>query len=358
VTGDPLSHETVKESPGTASIPGSEVTFGHVSWCPPFHGAELARANELLGFDVQYFGDNSCVGSDPFAELREAASATETISLATGVTNFITRHPSVVAAGIAAVQIASAGRAICGIGKGDSAVAMIGRFPQRDKEFQRDLYNLRCYLHGETVPTGQWDSRLEWLSSYRIPSVPIEVMASGPKTLRAAAAFADRISLGVGAAPERVRWALSVIDEALETNHRSRSDVQVGAFLDVALAADKQEALNLLRPRVMVRAHMASFPGHELSNQPPILQQATERLRESYDYRYHHTDPTNPLAELISPELAHWFGIGGTATYLADRICELADIGVSYFVFASLPLSERELIAQEVMPAVRRAVHT
>ena len=45
--------------------------------------------------------------SDAFAEMRAAAEATTTIKLATGTTNFVTRHPSVVATSIAAVQVLS-----------------------------------------------------------------------------------------------------------------------------------------------------------------------------------------------------------------------------------------------------------
>src|SRR5579872_3697712 len=111
------------------------IEFGHGGWAPPFQGATLAREDEELGFDIRYFGENYCFNSDPFAELREAARATRRIKLATGVTNTVTKHPSVVASAMAAVQILSAGRAICGVGKGDSSLGVIGRGPQRHDEF-------------------------------------------------------------------------------------------------------------------------------------------------------------------------------------------------------------------------------
>ena len=75
----------------------SAVEFGHLSWRPPFEGAERVAEDEQLGFDIRYFGDNTCYASDPFAEMRAAAEATSTIKLATGVTNTVTRHPSAVA---------------------------------------------------------------------------------------------------------------------------------------------------------------------------------------------------------------------------------------------------------------------
>src|ERR1700759_4115546 len=102
------------------------IEFGHVDFVAPFRGAALAREDEDLGFDIRYFGENSCFASDAFAEMRAAAEATTRIKLATGTSNFVTRHSSVVATSIAAVQVLSGGRAICGVGKGDSAVGVLG----------------------------------------------------------------------------------------------------------------------------------------------------------------------------------------------------------------------------------------
>ena len=55
--------------------------------------------------------------------------------LGTGVTNPITRHAAVTAASIMSVQAESDGRAILGIGRGDSAVLHIGRKPAPLKEY-------------------------------------------------------------------------------------------------------------------------------------------------------------------------------------------------------------------------------
>src|SRR5262245_29585740 len=139
------------------------IEFGHISWCPPFQGAAIASENEQLGFNTVYFGDNQCLTSDPFSELRAAAAATSRIKLATGVTNLITRHPAALASSIAAVQVASGGRTVCGLGKGDSAVGMIGRGPQTNAEFAERTAMLRTYLAGGVNRLGNWDSRLRWL---------------------------------------------------------------------------------------------------------------------------------------------------------------------------------------------------
>ena len=330
------------------------VEFGHVSFCPPFRGAELAAEDEALGFDIRYFGDNTSVASDPFAELRTAAQATTHIKLATGSTNTVTKHPAVVATAIAAVQVASGGRAICGVGKGDSSMGAIGRGPQRHAEFVEKTTALRTYLRGESVRVGGSNSRLEWLDAFpEFEPVPLEIVCSGPKSIAAAAALADRITFSVGAADERVRWALGVLDEGLEAAGRTRADVQIGAYVPICVDPDRANAAERLRVRVTGAAHMSSFPGNDLSVQPEILRKVTTQLRTAYDYRHHNNDPDNPLGGLVDAEFADWFALGGPPQYLAERLAHLVELGLSHFMFAALPLDERERLATDVFPAVR-----
>jgi 5,10-methylenetetrahydromethanopterin reductase len=330
--------------------------FGNVLFCPPLQGGRLAAEDEALGFDIRYFGDNSCYGSDPFVELREAARTTSRIRLAVGATNFVTRHPSVIANGIAGVQLASGGRAICGIATGDSALGVIGRRPQKLAEFVEDATALRRYLHGQTVRLGGWDSSLRWLGEVEAYTpVPIEVMCSGPRALAAAASVADRITLTVGAAPERIAWALDVLDEALAAAGRGRGDVEVGAFVALALDDDRGRAVERLRVRVKGQAHMASHRGVDLDAQPERLRGVTRRLREEYDYRHHDVRPDNPLGQLIEPEFADWFGVGGSPAYAVERLGRLAEAGLGYVFVAGLLPEERERLAADVMPQLKSA---
>src|SRR6266478_9694 len=98
---------------------------------------------------------------------------------------------------------------------------MIGRGPQRHAEFVEQTQMLRTYLRGETVRLGEAESRLEWLDAFpAFTPVPLEVMASGPRSLQFAGRTADRILLGVGAAPERVGWAIDQVDAGLAESGR------------------------------------------------------------------------------------------------------------------------------------------
>ncbi len=330
------------------------VEFSTTGFCPAFGGGKVARESEALGFDVQMFGENHAMAADVFGEMRLAVAETARIKLLCGPVNFVTRDPGVVASAIAPIQVASGGRAICGIARGDSAVAMAGRRPQRQADLERDLGYLRTYLDRGTVSFPERESRLEWIGELAYAPVPVELVCSGPRTIALAAQRAERIGLSVGGSPERVRWAMEIIDKALAEAGRTRDDVTVVAFIPFAVTDDRAGGCAALVPRVSGWAHMSSFPGIDLSQQPERMRRVTEALRAGYDYRYHggNAPGENPNNRVIDEDFADWFGIGGPPSYIVDRLGELVELGVRCFGSALGP-GERERFARDVMPAVR-----
>jgi 5,10-methylenetetrahydromethanopterin reductase len=329
--------------------------FGTTGFYPPFQGAAIARASEELGFDVQMFSENHTRVPDAFGEMRDAARATSRIRLLCGPVNFVTRNPGVIASGIVPIQAVSDGRAVCGIASGDSAVAAAGRRPQRVAALEQDLAVLRAYLHGgDAVLPGGSTSRLEWAQGLPYPPVPIEMVCSGPRAIAVAARLADRVGLSVGANPERVGWALRIIDAALVEAGRERADVRVGVFVPLAVTADRASGRSQIRTRVAGWAHMSSFKGNDLAQQPEILRRVTSVLRDGYDYRFHHpgAPAENPNTAVCDEEFGDWFGLGGPPSYLVERLGELVAMGVDTITCA-LPVPERERFAAEVIPALR-----
>jgi hypothetical protein len=147
---------------------------------------------------------------------------------------------------------------------------------------------------------------------------------------------------------------MNIIGEALAEAERPRDEVRVGAFLPVAITGDRASGRTAIRPRTAGWAHMSSFKGNDLSQQPEIMRRVTSVLRDTYDYRYHHPGASaeNPNTAVCDEEFGDWFGIGGPPSYVIDRLGELVDLGLDFFVTA-LPPAERERFAGEVMPTLR-----
>jgi alkanesulfonate monooxygenase SsuD/methylene tetrahydromethanopterin reductase-like flavin-dependent oxidoreductase (luciferase family) len=335
--------------------PGARpLEFGTTGFYPPFEGAAIARTSEAMGFDVQMFSENHTRVPDAFGEMRDAARVTERIRLVCGPVNFTTRNPGVIASAIVPLQVLSAGRAVCGVASGDSAVAAVGRGPQPVAALERDITALRSYLHGQDVSYGDRSSRLEWAAGLDYTPVAIEMVCSGPRAIAVAARRADRIGLSVGANPAQIGWALQIIATTLAKSGRDRDSVRVGAFVPVAVTEDRATGRSAIRTRVAGWAHMSSFKGNDLSQQPEVMRRVTAVLRDTYDYRYHHpgAPADNPNTAVCDEEFGDWFGIGGPPSYVVDRLGELVDMGIDYFTTA-LPMPERERFAADVMPALR-----
>src|SRR5580693_8379785 len=98
-----------------------------------------APAIEAEGWDGQMFMDSQALSADPYVLMGAWAGATRHLRLSTGVTNPLTRNLAVTAAGAASVQAISGGRAVLGIGRGDSALAYLGLAPAPLAGFERAL---------------------------------------------------------------------------------------------------------------------------------------------------------------------------------------------------------------------------
>ena len=194
---------------------------------------EYARRAEEAGWDGISVGDVQSVSGDMYVAMTLAAMATERIKIGSDVTNPLTRHPVITAGAIASVQRVSDGRAVLGIGRGDSALAHVGHAPVYTKLFEGYLKALQAYLRGDGVPFDELtfgrgmaphvdtlglaeapdDSRLTWLEP-RDAKVPIAVSASGPRVIGAAARYADIVMLGVGADLRRLHWGSELVRNA------------------------------------------------------------------------------------------------------------------------------------------------
>src|SRR5580658_5306695 len=97
---------------------------------------DAARSIEAEGWDGQMFMDSQSLCADPYVRMGAWALATERLKLSTGATNPFTRHPVVTAASVATLQVMSGGRAVLGIGRGDSALAHLGHAPVGIANFQ------------------------------------------------------------------------------------------------------------------------------------------------------------------------------------------------------------------------------
>ena len=148
--------------------------------------ADLMRRAEAAGYDDLWTGETA--GPDGFTPLAVAAAVTERIRLATGIVNPYTRGPALLAQQAAALQDASGGRFVLGIGSSSNVIVERWNevpFVKPLSKVRESVETLRTVFAGERGPGG---FKLETPPA---EPIPIIVAALRGKMLALAAELGD-----------------------------------------------------------------------------------------------------------------------------------------------------------------------
>jgi 5,10-methylenetetrahydromethanopterin reductase len=341
---------------------------------------DAARKIEADGWDGQMFMDSQSLCADPYVRMGVWAVATERLKLSTGVTNSLTRHPAVTAAAIAAVQSVSGGRAVLGIGRGDSALAYLGYAPAGLASFRRALIDLQTLLRGGEVAFSTHDSRvdsaaldtlslggrptasrLQWLP-HGMPKVPLDVAATGPKVIELCAPIAERVTFSVGAIPERIGWALDLARTARKREGLHEAGVSYGVQIIVVchtdLEAVRKAATGMVAPLARFQVIQGDAAGPKSSDDSENF----AAIRTGYDMTKHGMAVADDKIKgaTLSWDFVRRFAIVGPPDHCIERLLQLAALGIERFVIVGPGFhpearsSARSLFVSEVLPVVRR----
>jgi 5,10-methylenetetrahydromethanopterin reductase len=335
---------------------------GVVLVAPPKRTAALASTAEEMGFASLRFPDSQNLAPEVWGQLMLAAAATTRIQLGPGVTNSVTRDPALTASSALALQVESDGRAVLGIGRGDSSVQRIGREPDAVANFERYLRMVRAYLAGEAVDRDGFASRLEWLPHVKVPTVPIEVACTGPRVIAVAARHADRICFAVGADPEHLSAAIAHARQAAAAAGRDPDALRYGAFVNCVLHDDVAVARDALRGTVATFARFSAMRGSKLAQLPAPLRRTAEYIRGHYDMR-EHTRAAAAHTAGIDDAFVDWFAIAGPVARALPRFRQLAALGLDFLhvvpsstgVAREIAIGSFTRLGSELLPALQAA---
>ena len=311
----------------------------------PRSTARVAQDLEAAGWDGLLVVDSQNLSGDPYVALALAGAATSRIGLGTGVTNNVTRHAAVTACSITSVDRVSNGRAVLGIGRGDSALAHLGRAPSRLGPFERYLRQLQTYLRGEAVPFDDIDlptdlappmseleladappaSRIDWIAQGR--KVPMEVAASGPRVIAIAALHADRVMFALGADEERIAWGIGVAKQARTKAGLDPNGVKFGAYINCGCHTDVDKARGLVRGGLTTFARFSVMHGKASGPVSEGDRAVLHDLRNSYDMKAHTRGDSRQAGTLTAPFIDR-FAVVGTPDQCIARLRGLAALGL------------------------------
>ena len=165
----------------------------------------IVRAEEL-GFHSAWLADSQMLWSDCYATLALAATKTSNIQLGTGVAVTGTRPAAVTASSIATINALAPGRTFLGVGSGNTAMRIMGLPPQRIREFDKYIKQLRPLLRGEESHVDSSGSSFP--IKHIMPdkgfvnfedSIPLYISGFGPKSLGVAGKYGDGAVLAMPA---------------------------------------------------------------------------------------------------------------------------------------------------------------
>ena len=278
----------------------------------------LAKVAEESGYSHVWVGDSHLIWREAYVNMTAMMLHTSKMKFGTGVTNPLTRHPSVLASAYATLEEYAPGRMIVGIGLGDSSVETMGLKPSTLANFESSLAQMRELFAGKEaqLPSG----KIHLLHPCK-GKVPIYVAASGPKMLELSGRIADGIIVLVGVADEYIAHAREKIAAGAKAAGRKLEDIDLVLWVPCAVSetASAKDA---------VKAHVARVVAHPL---PYVLdpneQKVLAEIRKTYDY-YHHMDQQANHAEVIPDWLVDKFAIAGTIAECRKQIERIKKTGI------------------------------
>jgi 5,10-methylenetetrahydromethanopterin reductase len=245
--------------------------------------------------------DSQLAMKDLYAGLVVAALHSTKLGLGTGVTNAVTRHPTVTANAIAAVNEISHGRAILGLGAGDSALYGIGLAPQKVAEVEKAVEFFRK----------------------QIGEIPIYLAVSQQRMCELAGRAADGAIVMGPAQPDMVARQAAWI-------RSGGRDVEV-AFI-AATSTDVEDVRSWASTQARLMSHHKELPASLERFRDEI-----GRSADAYDYSQHLSTHAEHVAA-VSDDLVRALGVVGTPDECKARLHELRECGVDTFIF---PLAGR-----------------
>ena len=212
---------------------------------------ECVKLAESLGYESAWVAEAH--GGDQFAILAACAAQTTTIRLGTAISSVFVRSVPTIAMAAATVDDISGGRFILGLGSSHK----IQVEPEHGMNYAKPITRVRESVDivrtllrdgavsyaGETVTIEQFDL---WFSPRR-SDIPIYLSGLFPKMVSVCGEIADGLIL-TRSTLETGAYARRWLAEGALRGGRNPADVKVASLLPAALADNRSDALDALRP--------------------------------------------------------------------------------------------------------------
>lgn len=296
---------------------------------PAWRVVDLCRRAETLGFTHGWTFDSHVLWQEPFVVYSQILSATHTMKVGPMVTNPGTRDWTVTASMFATLNDMFGDRTVSGIGRGDSAMRVLGFPPSDLTTLSEAMTVIKDLAEGRSVAYNGTQQQFPWSQG---SSLDIYMAAYGPKALKLCGEQADGFILQL-ADPQIAAWTIDAVRTAASDAGRDPDLIKIC----VAAPAYVGEDLAHQRDQVrwfggMVGNHVADLIeryGPDTDLIPEALVTYVEN-RKGYDYA-EHGKATSTHVDFVTDDIIDRFCLLGPPAAHIEALMELRDLGVDQF---------------------------
>ena len=132
---------------------------------------ELAARADLGGFSHVWTFDSSVLWQEPFVIYSQILARTSNVKVGPMVTNPLSRELSVTASLFATLNDMFGNRTVCGIGRGDSAMRVLGRTPSSLATLGHAINVIRDLAEGREVDYDGTKVQIPWVRDGRSAAI-------------------------------------------------------------------------------------------------------------------------------------------------------------------------------------------
>ena len=319
---------------------------------PPALGVvELAKQAEAAGFSHVWTFDSHVLWQEPFVIYSKILSETQRVIVGPMVTNPGTRDWTVIASQFATLNEMYGNRTVCGIGRGDSALRVLGLQPNTLGQLRESIGVIRGLANGEKVELRGKELQFAWAPQSRLE---VWVAAYGPKALALTGEVGDGYILQL-ADPDIAAWMIKAVRTAAANAGRDPDAIKFCVAAPAYVGDDVEHQREQTRWfGGMVGNHIADIVARYGSD-GAVPQVLTDYIkgRAGYDYA-EHGRAGNTHTTFVPDEIVDRFCVLGPVDNHLKRLHELRDLGVDQFaVYLQHDAKESTLRAygEQIIPA-------
>ena len=314
---------------------------------------DFARKAEALGFTHAYTFDSHVLWQEPYVIHSAMLAATSTLTVGPMVTNPGTRDWTVTASVFATLNEMYGERTVCGIGRGDSAMRVIGYPSCNLATLEEAMGVIKGLAEGGEVDYNGTRQTFPWCDG---GSLPMWMAAYGPKALALCGRKADGFILQL-ADPQIAAWTIGAVRRAAEEAGRDPDSITICVVAPAYVGDDIAHQRDQVRWfGGMVGNHVADLVGRYGTDGTAVPQALTDYIegRKGYDYSEHGRAGAEHT-EFVPDEIIDRFCILGDEAAHIARLEELRDLGVDQFAIYLMHDQQDETLdayGRHVMPAL------